>query len=145
MRPRGESGSWPSSAYVGQVGRQNPQWTHWSSCPYSSSASTGAPLAATGRVSGVAIAAATSDPAHEAARIETPVRIEPGLEPPHERDGRAGRVPYGAPLAHAQRRPLDGEVSTARPRGVAAPGERRGRRSRRRGGAAGREKQRDEP
>src|SRR5439155_10732469 len=28
IRPRGESISTPSTAYVGQLGRQKPQWTH---------------------------------------------------------------------------------------------------------------------
>src|SRR5262245_51187491 len=131
MRPRGESGSWPSSAYVGQLGRQRPQCTHWRSNPYSSSARTpGRPAPAGGGLGGIEEVVAVvmrawpppSDPAHEAARVEDALWVEPRLQPTHEVHGRAGRVPHRTHLAYAERGPLDDEVSPAGPGGGAPLG-----------------------
>src|SRR5262245_66128044 len=131
MRPRGESGSWASSAYVGQLGRQRPQCTHWRSSPYSSSERTpDRPAPALDGLAGVATGIAVvmsspspSDPAHEAARVENTLRVELGLQPLHEAEARPWRVPYRARFADAERRPLNDEVAVPSVGGGAPPGE----------------------
>src|SRR5438132_6872648 len=71
MRPRGESISSPQLWYVGHAGRQNPQCTQ----------------------SSISLRSGTLDSSHEAARVETVLRIEVVLQALHEREARRRRAP----------------------------------------------------
>src|SRR5918996_13899 len=90
MRPRGESISVPSSAKVGQEARQSPQWTHWLT------PSTERPWSASGRGDSWIACAIRSllsrpralDADGEAAGVQHVLRVELGLDPPHDAPGR---------------------------------------------------------